>query len=347
MFVSHYRYFRRKLTGNEQKIAVAIEKALFHKEKKVIIPRYDDSITIDLIGDIYTFVYNDNPSFFYVNPTLRSYIIYNSNIELHFNYLYTDQQIAKYENTIASIIRNFSHKNIKTGMSAYEREEAIHDFLVSTITYNHEAINIGLENAARENFNVVGALVQQNAVCWGIACAFKLLCDCFDLHCIVVTGNSVLDDQIGNGHAWNIVELNNKFYHVDVTWDLKVKGREKRIYDYFNVDDKELSRNHSWDGALYPKCIWHDDNYYYKNSCFINRLEQVKPFFLLKLHKNQFEVIMKIRGTMPDDKLIMEQISEAMKEYRSENRRTSRQRMGYRYSSNRTIKNVYVEFYLL
>ena len=57
----------------------------------------------------------------------------------------------------------------------------------------------------------------------------------------------------GEGHAWNLVQLDGQWYHLDVTWNdpLPDRGNEVR-YGYFLVSDTHLARDHTWIMADYP-----------------------------------------------------------------------------------------------
>src|SRR5690606_6630715 len=57
------------------------------------------------------------------------------------------------------------------------------------------------------------------------------------------------------GHAWNMVQIEDQWYHVDVTWDDigSIPGREVR-YRYFLVADEKMRIDHEWNENHYPMC---------------------------------------------------------------------------------------------
>lgn len=55
-------------------------------------------------------------------------------------------------------------------------------------------------------------LVNHIGVCNGYALAYKYLLNEVGINCYMVTSESM-------NHAWNLVELDGSYYHVDVTWD--------------------------------------------------------------------------------------------------------------------------------
>lgn len=81
------------------------------------------------------------------------------------------------------------------------------------------------------------------AVCQGIACAFKLLCDQVDIPSLVVIGTIAANQE---RHAWNIVRIDGQFYHVDCTWMLRNSINQQipfARYQYFNVPDQMMIEN--------------------------------------------------------------------------------------------------------
>jgi transglutaminase/protease-like cytokinesis protein 3 len=62
-----------------------------------------------------------------------------------------------------------------------------------------------------------------------------------------------------NDHIWNAVYLDNKWYHLDLTWDDPVTntGKNILIYDFFLISNNELLRKeaaqHSYDTTVYSE----------------------------------------------------------------------------------------------
>ena len=119
--------------------------------------------------------------------------------------------------------------------NTFRLEKYLHDSVVKSVAYDYDAVKKkGCYNA----HSIVGVFLEKRAVCEGIAKAFKLLCNQFDIKCIVVLGQAdkkrVFDQD--SYHAWNLVKIGNESYYVDVTWDnLYDEGFRHISYDYFNI----------------------------------------------------------------------------------------------------------------
>lgn len=149
-------------------------------------------------------------------------------------------------------------KIITANVSDIKKVLAIHDYLIKNVTYKESPIvNSHLNHTA------YGALVNNKAVCEGIAYGFSYLLNLVGIKSTVVDG-----EADGGPHAWNIVQIGNECYHFDVTWDLLRKDiNQNMIYDYFCLSDLDL-KNRVWDKKIYPKCNSRLYNYFIISNSF-------------------------------------------------------------------------------
>lgn len=110
---------------------------------------------------------------------------------------------------------------------------------------------VALQN--REKFKwrsatILGGLMHKAAICEGVSKLMKMLLNALDIECIVAIGKS--NDLSGTSklqavdHAWNIVKIDEKWYHTDVTFDMGVSRKNFVRHDYFNMTDEQISRDH-------------------------------------------------------------------------------------------------------
>ena len=149
---------------------------------------------------------------------------------------------------------------IKPNMSDYEKELAIHDYLVSNCEYGF------VETSKEYAYSSYGALVQHKAVCNGYTEAMALLLSCVDVENDIMTGKSE-----GELHSWNRVCLDGKWYQLDATWDDPVPNNDKHIvHRYLNVTDDVMGIDHEWEEDKYAPCDSWDYNYFKKNNLICN-----------------------------------------------------------------------------
>lgn len=130
---------------------------------------------------------------------------------------------------------------IKPGMTDYEKEWALYKYLIDHTLYDYETFRGTKVN--RLSYTSEGALVYGLAVCQGYSEALRLLLNKVGIESIIVS-SAVMD------HAWNIVELDGKSYHVDATWG----DREDKEKLYFNLTENAMAADHVWDTPQYPVC---------------------------------------------------------------------------------------------
>ena len=121
----------------------------------------------------------------------------------------------------------FAKYAVKEMASDYEKVRAIYDYLCDTVIYDYERKHgTQLYWGEREQKDILiantayAALVEGNAVCEGYASAFYRLALEAGVDARVVSGFA------GEEHAWNIVKLDDLYYHLDATWDASY------IYEY-------------------------------------------------------------------------------------------------------------------
>lgn len=128
-------------------------------------------------------------------------------IELHFAYYTTAAQEAAVDSTAAELIKYLE----LTGKTDYERLTAIYSWICEKVKYDNGNLN---DEAYTLKYTAYAALVNKTAVCQGYAVLLYRLALMAGIETRVVTGTAN-----GGGHAWNIVKLDGKWYHVDATWD--------------------------------------------------------------------------------------------------------------------------------
>ena len=112
------------------------------------------------------------------------------------------QKIEKQRDYIKSKLTGNTYKDVKK----------IHDFLVDNVEYDQK-------NEAIGTYTIYGALVEKKCVCEGYTRAFKYITDSVGIKSIIMQGTATNTQGKSEKHAWNAVNIGNKWYLLDVTWD--------------------------------------------------------------------------------------------------------------------------------
>lgn len=267
--IKRLRYYYHKILNiEERRLYDFLEKKIEDHKERIYISSF--SVSIDVVMNIISAVYNDNPMFYYLNPHRIKYVANKAYVsEICLEYIYDKKQCEAYNKRILVEVKKLRDKC--DGRTSFEKEQIIHDYLVRCITYDkRKDVSDDLER--NRVYSIIGALIDKRAVCHGISCAFKLFCDFLGIKCLIVLGDAATDNTIG-GHAWNIVLIEGFSYHVDVTWDLIKDKSMYGKYNYFNITDLDIKDDHFWKKGLYPPCKSIQHNFYFHKKLYVKNYE--------------------------------------------------------------------------
>ena len=159
---------------------------------------------------------------------------------------------------------------ITEGMTPYEKELAVYQWMVENLNYDSGALVI-IPETDQDSDNPYGVLKYHNAVCVGYATTFRLFMQMLEIPCKVVHNSELY-------HSWDLVQLDDHWYHVDIYSDVGETG-----YANFNLPDQVRIQQQTWDTDFFPAA----DALTY-NMCWQNR----------KTVKSVFEVPAAVREAM-------------------------------------------------
>lgn len=219
------------------------------------------------IREVYFGFLYKNPQYFYVG--MRLGFIYNSSENgsedgaggrlckaLVISYTYDKQNVLSMLKSMNETVGTIM-TGVKTEWSDLEKALYLHDFLCLNCSYS----------VGTSNYTAYDALVLKKAACQGYAQAYLYLLKQAGIESYMVYSSALC-------HAWNLVRINNEFYHVDVTWDDPVpdcRGRAKHNYflksaTAFGLDGKHSraadwkiyngADPHKFDRRGYDKAFW-------------------------------------------------------------------------------------------
>lgn len=260
-------------------VSVSIDK--FNQEQYNINKLAEYNISIKASGEIignrayidYTFEYSDN------YKLLRA--VENSGLIQRLN---TEQKQTLSE------LKLIQGQIINNNMTDYEKEKAIHDYMVLNYKYDQEGLTAG--TLTNRSHSVTGLINDKKGVCEAYANTFMLLCRLSGIKCDLVTGTV---DNVK--HAWNIVCLDGEYYHIDVTNDDPIPDTPNEIrYAYFNLNDEEIAKTHIIDPQYSIKCTGQKYNYYTYNNFIATDYNTLKAIIDKQLIKGDKKITFKTKG---------------------------------------------------
>lgn len=115
----------------------------------------------------------------------------------------------------------------------------------------HEQLcrNCVYDLTAANRHSAYGALIEGCAVCDGYAEGFSVLMQAAGIPAMTVIGSACEPSGSRIAHAWNLVELDGIWYHIDCTWD---DTDDTVAHTYFLCDDAAMLQDHVWAQNKYP-----------------------------------------------------------------------------------------------
>ncbi len=178
------------------------------------------------------------------------YLTYHYDSE-KYNDMYDECMVAA--NTMIADLRN------NKAVDDVTKALLVHDRIIANCEYDYEAVS--QNKASNESQEMYGALVNGVATCQGYSYAYMYLLRELGIKSYICSSDAM-------GHDWNIVVLNGKKYHVDVTFDDPVHDVTGRVYhDHFLLSTDALKQSeHNYDDFDSSPDDKKYDNYYWKNS---------------------------------------------------------------------------------
>ena len=251
------------LTSFEQLAYDAIKDCLTH-----LIPSWNcGSIPQETIQKAYDCFLMDHPEVFWTDgyTYVTSYV--NNSISgrrVEFTYNMDKTAIAEANNDIYQSLLAIV---LETGSisASYETVKAIYDYMVRNCTYDE----LNLDQS------MYSVMVNKSGVCASFAKAFEFIMQCLEIPCTVVYGrltqsSGMLSTTIG--HEWNIVQLDGKWYHVDITSGLAISADQGYPdYRFLCTTTEEICRTHIIENPVpVPDCSSNDLEFFHLHGMTVD-----------------------------------------------------------------------------
>lgn len=269
--ISMDSYYYNFLSDDQKRIYESIANGVKNFQSEFVVRDYvaddKDKFASEVSIAIEAFI-NDHPEVFYLESEYSSYIL--SSFDGNIGYIrlnYTEDSIESVNQKIELMSQKIDeYLEGLDGLNDYEKELEIHDRLSYSVEYSH------LEELPREYHTAEGSLLEGVGVCDSFAKALQLIYSRAGIDSIIVLGS--LD---GNPHAWNMVKINNEWYHVDLTSSHSIYEETGIVnHAYFNLDTESEKRFASLDSEeLIPEAYQNTYNYYNYNELVISNDDDI------------------------------------------------------------------------
>ena len=258
--MNHYYY---DLLNKEGKAAYhAMKNGLLSLAPSFQIPRLEGK----QLSDIYFMLRLDHPEIFYSTTFKYRYFQESGNATLIPEYLFDKKKIQDHQKAMKARVEKLARQAVK--FSEQEKLLYIHDFICQNVRYDK------LKKAY--SHEIIGPLGQGVGVCEGIAKSVKILCDALGIWCIIAISENNPEKKVKYRHAWNVVKVDGKYYHLDATFDNTLGKGEMIRYDYFRLSDKQIFKDHENLVWKVPSCDDGEHFYYKEKKLSFTKMEDVR-----------------------------------------------------------------------
>ena len=195
----------------------------------------DDKITLAGINNL-VHPYN---SYENINVSISNY----GKIDIKINKVYNLEEME----TINNYVKDFINKNIYNEMSDYDKIKKFHDYIINNTTFDLDTANNNNRDITKSH-TAYGLITNHKAICGGYSDIMSIY-----LYLINIPNYRIAT----NDHIWNLVLVNGKWLHLDLTWDDPVTSdnTNQLLYDYFLINNDKLfkldTKQHNFNRNIY------------------------------------------------------------------------------------------------
>lgn len=157
---------------------------------------------------------------------------------------YKEKDIRLIEKQIDILLPQITSPN----NTAEENIKSIHDYIINHSKY--DSLRSDQNIFTYKSDTAYGPLFEGYAICSGYTDLMELFLEKLQIRSFKVSSED---------HVWNAVYLNNRWYHLDLTWDDPVAsdGRDYLEYNYFLIDTNKLlsieTTQHTFNQNIYQE----------------------------------------------------------------------------------------------
>ena len=200
-----------------------------------------DNIASDreILSDINNFVHPYN-SFKHIETKYDSF----REVSIDMTKNYTKKDIKE----IDAVVDDVFNKLYKPNDTKINNIKTFHDYIINNSSYDTDRSDNNIINYKSDI--AYGPLLQKQALCGGYSDAMELFLEKMDIKSYKVSSEE---------HVWNAVELDGKWYNLDLTWDDPITdtGQEILAHTYFMINTKRLNEvatsQHNFNNSVYSE----------------------------------------------------------------------------------------------
>lgn len=165
-------------------------------------------------------------------------------VTLNIEHIYTDSDIK----LISSKVKNIEKEIWTDSMSDEDKIKEAHNYIINNSKYDQDRSDNNVVKYKSDT--AYGTLLEGYSLCGGYTDAMELFLEDLKIKSYKISSEN---------HVWNAVNLNNAWYHLDLTWDdpITTDGSDILEYNFFLITTSELdgleAEQHNYDRNVYKE----------------------------------------------------------------------------------------------
>ena len=192
----------------------------------------------ELLSTINNFVhpYNSFSSIIFTYNT-------KGDFDIKVNKIYSKENIVKINEVVDRVIK----ENITDSMTTSQKLKIIHDYIIDNTKYD-TLKSKNINDMTYKSNTAIGVLLEGYGICSGYSDAMSIFLDKLGIDNYKISNDT---------HIWNLVKVNNKWLHIDLTWDDPVYEQNLNRDTYFLITTAELEKlnddTHSFNKTVFKE----------------------------------------------------------------------------------------------
>ena len=165
-------------------------------------------------------------------------------VTLSIDHIYNNSEIKLIKAKVKEIEKNIWNNS----MSKEDKIKEAHNYIINNSKYDQDRSDNNVVKYKSDT--AYGTLLEGYSLCGGYTDAMELFLEDLNIKSYKIASEN---------HVWNAVNLNNLWYHLDLTWDdpITTDGSDILEYNFFLITTEELdaleAEQHNYDRTIYKE----------------------------------------------------------------------------------------------
>ena len=163
--------------------------------------------------------------------------------DIKVNKIYSEENIVKINEVVDRVIK----ENIVDTMTTTQKLKIIHDYIIDNTKYD-TLKSKNINDMTYKSNTAIGVLLEGYGICSGYSDAMGIFLDKLGIDNYKISNDT---------HIWNLVKVNNKWLHIDLTWDDPIYKQNVNRDTYFLITTAELEKlndnTHSFNKTVFKE----------------------------------------------------------------------------------------------